>query len=64
MVGNVALLVDYHDSAGIPGHPERWPAGRRVRWSCPSPWLPQAVPDGLPGYNARFYFAPIEDEIG
>jgi hypothetical protein len=64
MVGNVALLGGFHDSAGIPGHPKGWPPGLRFWWFCPSPWLPDAVSPGHARGTSRFYYAPIEDEIG
>lgn len=62
MVGNVALLLGYHDSNGVPGHEDRWPA-QRVWWGCPSPWLPEATFASPGGHNARYYFAPIEDAL-
>lgn len=62
MMGDIALLGGFHDCRGVPGHLDRWPP-HRVVWWCPSPWLAEATLGGEMGYNARFYFAPIEDEL-
>lgn len=63
MVGNVALLLAFHDLRGLPGRWHLFPPAR-VWMCCPSPWLPDAATGGPVGCGTRFYFAPIEDAIG